>query len=160
MIWAHLFCCKNNLHTFFCRKNYYALVTKRIYAPFFVAKTIYALFLSQKTIYALRPESFCALKLPSRKFRLFGPLHLGSASVLDTKNEVKVESLQKRNVKNRRYKTQDSLAIFSFCSLSSLAWYEGQKMLFMLWPRYVECPPQGEDSLCQNQRFEEKNHPN
>ena len=36
--------------------------------------------------------------------------HLGSASVLDTKNEVNVESLQKRNVKNRRYRKQDSLA--------------------------------------------------
>ena len=128
-----LFCCKNDLSTLVLLQKQFThiflsqkllrtfFVTKRIYAPFFVAKTIYALFLSQKTIYALRPESFCALKLPSRKFRLFGPLHLGSASVLDTKNEVKVESLQKRNVKNRRYKTQDSLAIFSFCSLSSLA---------------------------------------
>ena len=36
--------------------------------------------------------------------------HLGSASVLDTKNEVNVESLQKRNVKNRRYRKQYSLA--------------------------------------------------
>ena len=54
MIWAHLFCCKNDLHTLFCRKNYLStfFVTKKIYAHFFVAKTIYAFFSVAKTIYA------------------------------------------------------------------------------------------------------------
>ena len=39
----------------------------------FVAKMICTLFCCEK-IYALRPKSFCALKLPFGKIRLFGPL--------------------------------------------------------------------------------------
>ena len=80
------FCCKNDLstlvllqkqftHTFLSQKLFmHFFVTKRIYAYFFVAKTIYALFLSRKRFTHFVWKVFARLKLPSGKFRLFGPL--------------------------------------------------------------------------------------
>ena len=76
MIWAHLFCCKNDLHTHF-------FVTKTIYALFLSQKNLRILFLSRK----LFARFFCCKnnfvrkvfarwKLPSGKIRLFGPLVL------------------------------------------------------------------------------------
>ena len=57
MIWAHLFCCKNNLHTLFCRK-----------------KDLHTIFLSRKRFTHFVRKVFARWKLPSGKFRLFGPL--------------------------------------------------------------------------------------
>ena len=73
MIWAHLFCCKNDLHTFLLQKLFMHLFChkKNLRALFFVAKTIYSLFFVAKTIYALSPESFCALKVAIRKVQTF-----------------------------------------------------------------------------------------
>ena len=90
MIRAHLFCCKNNLHTLFCRKNYlhtFFCHKKEFTHLFFVAKTIYALFcrendlrafLSRKQFTHFVWKVFAHWKLPSGKFRLFGPLVIHS----------------------------------------------------------------------------------
>ena len=78
MIWAHLFCCKDDLHTLF-------FVAKTINAPFLSQKEFTHVFLSQKrfTRFFLSRKRFthsarkvfARWKLPSGKFRLFGPLH-------------------------------------------------------------------------------------
>ena len=66
MIWPHLFWCKNDLHTLCCRKKNLRTL--------FCRENDLCVFFVGKTIYALRPENFALWKLPSGKFRLFGPL--------------------------------------------------------------------------------------
>ena len=93
MIRAHLFCCKNNLHTLFCRKNYLHTFCRKNYLhTFFCHKKEFThLFLSRKrftrffvakTIYALRPENFCALKVAIRKVQTFWASGVGGILVL------------------------------------------------------------------------------
>ena len=73
MIWAHLFCCKNDLHTLFLSQklSMHFFVTKRIYAYFFCRENDLHAFFVAKTIYALRPESFRVLKVAIRKVQTF-----------------------------------------------------------------------------------------
>ena len=65
-IYAHFFCREKNLCAF--------LLQKQLTHTFFVAKTIHALFLSRKCFLHFVRKVFARWKLPSGKFRLFGPL--------------------------------------------------------------------------------------
>ena len=52
MIWAYLFCCKNNLHTLFLSQKLFThyFCPKKNLRTFFVAKTIYALFCRENNL--------------------------------------------------------------------------------------------------------------
>ena len=70
MIWAHLFCCKNNLYTLFLSQKLFIHLfchKKNLRTLFFVAK---------RFMHFVR-KVFACWKLPSGKFRLFGPLESG-----------------------------------------------------------------------------------
>ena len=70
-------------HTCFVAKTIYThfFLSQKLFMHFFVTKRIYAYFLCRennlhaffvaKKIYALRPESFCALKVATRKVQTF-----------------------------------------------------------------------------------------
>ena len=67
MIWAHLFCCKNNLYTLF--------LSQKLFIHLFChKKNLRTLFLSRKRFTHFVRKVFARWKLPSGKFRLFGPL--------------------------------------------------------------------------------------
>ena len=82
MIWAHLFCCKNNLHTFFCCKNYYALfLSQKEFTHIFLSRKRFTRFFCRKKRFThFVRKVFARWKLPSGKFRLFGPLPPPSSS--------------------------------------------------------------------------------
>ena len=65
-IYTHFFCHKNYLCTFLSQKEFMH--------TFFVAKTIYMLFLSRKRFTHFVRKVFARWKMPSGKFRFFGPL--------------------------------------------------------------------------------------
>ena len=82
-----LFCCKNDsstlvllqkqfTHTFLSQKlfTHFFLSQKRIYAPFFCRENDLRAFLSRKRFTHFVRKVFARWKLPSGKFRLFGPL--------------------------------------------------------------------------------------
>ena len=73
----HLFAISfSDLRTLFCRKNYLRtfLSQKEFMHLLFGTKTIYAHFLSGKRLTHFIRKVFARWKLPSGKFRLFGPL--------------------------------------------------------------------------------------
>ena len=76
MIYAHFFCPNTINAHFFVAKMIWAhfFVAKTIYAHFCVAKTIYSLLLLRKQFTHFIRKVFARWKLPSGKFRLFGPL--------------------------------------------------------------------------------------
>ena len=78
-IYTALICnfCFRFTHTF-CRKNYLCtfLSQKEFAHTFFVANTVYAFFLQKRFTHFVR-KVFARWKLPSGKFRLFGPLQEG-----------------------------------------------------------------------------------
>ena len=136
MIWAHLFCCKNNLHTLFCHKNYlctflsqkeftHTFLSQKLFMHFFlsqkefVVNTVYAFF-SQKRFTHFFRKVFARWKLPSGKFRLFGPLHMGKVSKTFNDSDQVTEMLSDRQNNFRAFfvaKTISALRPESFCAL-------------------------------------------
>ena len=128
-IYTHFFVTKT-IYAHFCHK-------KNLRILFFIAKTIFALFFVAKTISALRPESFCALKVASRKFQKLKDFSAPISSKKVTSLTVGPNWPFRWLDKSICIQSRAHISIFIFCSYQHLG-------LWLAW-----CEHWSYEKLCQ-----------